>query len=81
MEKEKVFNELKRIFTLVIPNGIDVEKITMKNNITTDLGINSIGVIYLAIAIEEMYGIDMSEVTFNTFKTIEDVIDYILENK
>ncbi len=81
MEKEKVFNELKRIFTLVIPNGIDVEKITMKNNITTDLGINSIGVIYLAIAIEEMYGIDMSEVTFTTFKTIEDVIDYILENK
>ncbi|HHV14209.1 MAG TPA: phosphopantetheine-binding protein [Bacilli bacterium] len=81
MEKEKVFNELKRIFTLVIPNGIDVEKITMKNNITTDLGINSIGVIYLAIAIEEMYGIDMSEVTFTTFKTIEDVIDYILEKK
>lgn len=81
MEKEKVFNELKRIFTLVIPNGIDVENITMKNNITTDLGINSIGVIYLAIAIEEMYGIDMSEVTFTTFKTIEDVIDYILENK
>ena len=81
MEKEKVFNELKRIFTLVIPNGIDVEKITMKNNITTDLGINSIGVIYLAIAIEEMYGIDMSEVTFTTFKTIEDVIGYILEKK
>ncbi len=81
MEKEKVFNELKRIFTLVIPNGIDVEKITMKNNITTDLGINSIGVIYLAIAIEETYGIDMSEVTFTTFKTIEDVIDYILEKK
>lgn len=81
MEKEKVFNELKKIFKLVIPNGIDVEKITMKNNITTDLGINSIGVIYLAIAIEEMYGIDMSEVTFTTFKTIEDVIDYILENK
>ncbi|HQO94181.1 MAG TPA: phosphopantetheine-binding protein [Bacilli bacterium] len=81
MEKEQVFSELKKIFKLVIPNGIDVEKITMKNNITTDLGINSIGVIYLAIAIEEMYGIDMSEVTFTTFKTIEDVIDYILENK
>ena len=81
MEKEQVFSELKKIFKLVIPNGIDVEKITMKNNITTDLWINSIGVIYLAIAIEEMYGIDMSEVTFTTFKTIEDVIDYILEKK
>ena len=80
-QKQQVLDELKKVFNLIIPNGMSVENVTLENNITTDLGINSVGVIYLAIAIEELYGLDMSEVTFNRFKTIEDVVDYIIERR
>ena len=44
-----------------------------------DLGVNSIGLIYMVVAIEKTFDIDMSEVTFTTFKTIDDVITYIQE--
>ena len=42
-QKQQVLDELKKVFNLIIPNG---NKEIDKNNITTDLGINSVGVIY-----------------------------------
>ena len=79
MTREEIFNKLKEIFTLVIHNGIDTEKVTTDANIMLDLGVNSIGLIYMVVAIEKTFGIDMSEVTFTTFKTIDEVITYIQE--
>ncbi|MGI6781466.1 MAG: phosphopantetheine-binding protein [Acholeplasmataceae bacterium] len=79
--KQQIMNDLKRIFNLVIPNAVNTDKITLESNILSDLGVNSVGIIYLAIAIEEMYDIDMGNVTFNTFKTVGDVVDFIIANK
>lgn len=79
MTREEIFTKLKEIFTLVINNGINVEHITVDANIMLDLGVNSIGLIYMVVAIEKSFDIDMSEVTFTTFKTIDDVITYIQE--
>lgn len=79
--KQEIMNDLKRIFNLVIPNAVNTDKITLESNILSDLGVNSVGIIYLAIAIEEMYDIDMGNVTFNTFKTVGDVVDFIIANK
>ncbi len=79
MTREEIFTKLKEIFNLVVCNGIDTEKVTTDCDIMLDLGVNSIGLIYMVVAIEKTFDIDMSEVTFTTFKTIDDVITYIQE--
>lgn len=80
MTKEKIIEKLKDIFKLVIHNNVDLSKVTLETNIIKDLGVNSVGLVYLVIGIEEMFEVDMSEVTFNTFETVGDVVDFIKEN-
>ena len=79
MTREEIFVKLKDIFKLVINNGVNVDNADTNTNIMLDLGVNSVGLIYVAIAIEQTFGIDMGEVTFSTFKIVDDVIDYIEE--
>ena len=80
MTKEKIIEKLKDIFKLVIHNNVDLSKVTLETNIIKDLGVNSVGLVYLVIGIEEMFEVYMSEVTFNTFETVGDVVDFIKEN-
>ena len=46
-------------------------------DLNTDLGLSSVGILYIAIAIEEMFNIRMDDVSFGDFKTVRDVADYI----
>ena len=55
----------------------DVATLDESSNLVTDLGLNSVGVLYVVIAIEEFFGIEFENVGFGDFKTIGDVIDYI----
>lgn len=80
MTKEQIIEKLKDIFKLVIHNNVDLSKVTLETNIIKDLGVNSVGLVYLVIGIEEMFEVDMSEVTFNTFETVGDVVEFIKEN-
>lgn len=80
MTKEQIIEKLKEIFKLVIHNNVDLSKVTLETNIIKDLGVNSVGLVYLVIGIEEMFEVDMSEVTFNTFETVGDVVGFIKEN-
>lgn len=80
MTKEQIIEKLKDIFKLVIHNNVDLSKVTLETNIIKDLGVNSVGLVYLVIGIEEMFEVDMSEVTFNTFEIVGDVVDFIKEN-
>lgn len=77
MTELEILEKLKEIFVLVVNRNADLSKTTMEDNIVTDLGISSVGLIYLVVAIEEMFKVDMSDVTFNSFQTIGDVVKYI----
>ncbi len=79
MNRDEIIEKLKEIFQLVVHNGVSVDNITEDSVIMTDLGVDSVGLIYLAIAVEKTFGVDMSDVTINTFKTIGDVINFIEE--
>lgn len=80
MTELEIFEKLKEIFVLVVNRNADLSKITMNDHIINDLGVSSVGLIYLIVAIEESFGIDMSEVSMNTFQTINDVVKYIKGN-
>ena len=77
MNRTDILEKLKGIFKIVVNNGVDVKSVTEESNIALDLGVNSIGQLYMAIAIEKEFDVDMSEVAPSTFKTVADVIDYI----
>ncbi|MBO4622973.1 MAG: acyl carrier protein [Bacilli bacterium] len=77
MNRSEILEKLKGIFKIVVNNGVNVESVKEQSNIALDLGVNSIGQLYMAIAIEKEFNVDMSDVAPSTFKTVSDVIDYI----
>ena len=81
MTELEILEELKKIFVLVVNRGADVDKVTLDAKIVSDLGVSSVGLIYLMVAIEEQFGIDMSDATFNSFETVGDVVQYIKAKK
>lgn len=72
--KEKLTDIMKMVMRDRMP---DVATLDESSNLVTDLGLNSVGVLYVVIAIEEFFGIEFENVGFGDFKTIGDVIDYI----
>ena len=77
MNRTEILEKLKGIFKIVVNNGVDVASVKEQSNIALDLGVNSIGQLYMAIAIEKEFDVDMSEVAPSKFITVADVIDYI----
>ena len=61
-------------------SNYDESKYDENSNLTTDLGLNSVGILYSVIAIEEFFSIQFDDVGFGDFQTVGDVINYI-ENK
>lgn len=79
MTKDEIIVKLREIFQMVVHNGVNVDLLDESSDIKLDLGVNSVGLIYIVVAIEKVFNLDMSNVTMNTFKTVGDVIDYIYE--
>lgn len=79
MDKEKLLDRLKEIFITINPNT-DIESITFKSHLKSDLNMTSLSMVYILVALENEFDIDMSDVSFDTFEIVEDVINYILKN-
>ena len=79
MTREEIIIKLKEVFQMVVCNGVNIDLITEESNIKLDLGVNSVGLIYLVVAIEKIFKVNMMNVTVETFKTVGDVITYIYE--
>lgn len=58
-------------------NSIDFNSLNESSSLVTDLGLNSVGILYIVIAIEEEFSFEFENVGFNDFKTVGDVVDYI----
>ena len=79
LSKEEIIVKLKDI--LLVADGGNAEKIKAADEntrLSEDLGLNSVNVLYLVIAIEEVFNIRFDDDTgVDTFKTVGDVTDYI----
>ncbi len=80
MEKKEILEKLKEIFKMVVSSKVDLSKVTYENDIVRDLGINSVGVLYMAIAIEKVFNVDMTQTSVTSFNTVGDVVSFIEEN-
>lgn len=78
MKRSEIAEKLKDIITFALPNKKEVlDNCTEDSNLLTDIGLNSVGLLYIVIAIEEIFQISFQDVSFGDFKTVKDVIDYI----
>ena len=78
MSRGVIFEGLKSI--LIAAGEKDpamCEQYTEDTNLFTDLGLNSVGVLYIVIAIEETFNIRFVDVNMSSFDTVGSVIDYI----
>lgn len=78
MLKNEITEKLKEILSMV--KGISIEELSELNEssrLIEDVGLNSVGILYIVIGVEEMFGIRFENVGFNDFKTIGDVTSYI----
>ncbi|MBQ8197445.1 MAG: acyl carrier protein [Clostridia bacterium] len=78
MTRQEIIEKLNDAFDMAIQGSTGVEKqYTEDSNLVTDLGLSSVGVLYVVIAIEESFGIRLDDVGFGDFQTVKDVIDYL----
>jgi acyl carrier protein len=78
MTKDLIIEKLKNIFTLV-SGSANVENFTEETDLRTGLGLNSIGMLYMVIAIEESFSVRFENVAMGDFATVGDVIKYLEE--
>ena len=78
MTREEIKDKLKDIITFAMPDKKEaIEQATEYSNLITDIGLNSVGLLYVVIAVEEFFDISFDGVAFNDFASVKDVVDYI----
>jgi len=73
---DNTFNKLKEILERIMPDN-DYSNITEESDIKNDLGLNSIGFLYLVLGIEEEFNVEIHNINSDEFKKVKDVIDYL----
>lgn len=78
MDRAEIIAKLEDIFKMVMgENAVDLSTCDENSSLTEDLGLNSVGVLYLVISIEEFFKIRFENVGAADMKTIGQVVDYI----
>lgn len=73
-------SKLTELFENVFENEIDVKGISEESRLIEDLGMNSIGLLYMAMAVEEEFSVSFTNEDFAILHTVGDVIRKIEEN-
>ena len=65
--------------TEVIVNAanIDEDKIKLSASLESDLGLDSLDAVELGMALEEEFGLTIDEDKLASFKTVEDIVNFI----
>ena len=80
MSRTEILDKLKEIFGMVFGDEKRFESYDEDARLVEDMGLSSVGILYVVIGIEEFFNIRFEDVGFGDFKTVKDVVDY-LENK
>lgn len=80
MKKKEILNKIIEIYENIVEEEVDKEKFTLSSNIKEDLGINSVGLLYLIVDIENKFDVVLHNQSIEKFVTLDDVVTYIEEN-
>jgi acyl carrier protein len=57
--------------------GLDASRIVLAANLADDLELDSLAMAEIAAAAEDRFGVKIPDSMIETFKTVEDLVDYI----
>jgi len=69
------FEKVKEV--IVNAANIDEDKIKLSASLENDLGLDSLDAVELGMALEEEFGIIIDEDKLASFKTVEDIVNFI----
>ena len=71
-----IFNKLKALIAEQL--GVDEDTITLEATFVEDLGVDSLDLVELSMALEDEFGIEeMSEEDMANIKTVGDLVEYL----
>lgn len=73
------FDKVKEI--IVDTLSCDEEKVTLEASLTEDLGADSLDAVELNMALEEAFEISIPDEELANFKSVNDIVTYIENNK
>ena len=78
MEDKQIFERLKKLIAQSMPD-VKMDDVTPETRLLEDLKFDSLGMMMLAMAMEDEFGISFDEPM--NFITVKDVIDFIESQK
>jgi len=82
MSREEIFEKLKEILIFADSRyEAAADRCTEATRVREDLGLNSAGMLYVMIAMEETFGPIFDDASVGSFETIGDIIDWIRERR
>ena len=73
------FEKIKEV--IVNATNVDEEKVVLTASLERDLGLDSLDAVELGMALEEEFGITIDEDKLASFKTVEDIVNFIDNEK
>ncbi|MBR5439703.1 MAG: acyl carrier protein [Clostridia bacterium] len=74
-------SNFEKVKNLLVENlGVAEEKITLESEIIKDLGADSLDLVEMLLAMEENFGITISDDETENIKTVKDIVDIIEKN-
>ena len=80
LSREEIFEGLKEVLVMIDPSKKEVvDKLTEDSRLVEDIGLASVSLLYLVIAIEEKFNVEFGDLGVEDFKTVKQTINYIQE--
>ena len=78
LTREEIFNGLKKILLVMDPTKKElVDSLNEDSRLIEDVGLASVSMLYLVVAIEEEFNIEFGDLGVEDFKTIKQTIYFI----
>ena len=74
-----MLDRLKALLSQVFDGQLPAEGVSESSRLIEDVGMNSIGLIYMAMAVEEEFGVTFDNEDFPRLKTVGDVMTLLTE--
>lgn len=71
----------RRVIEIIVEQlGVSEEEVTLEASFIEDLGADSLDLVELIMAMEEEFGIEISDEDAEKIQTVQDVVNYINEH-
>ena len=71
----------RRVIEIIVEQlGVSEEEVTLEASFIDDLGADSLDLVELIMALEEEFGLEISDEDAEKIQTVQDVINYINEH-